>query len=119
MGKKRRSWKRWTKEEDERLYGLMRAGKYIHEIANRMEDRTESSITGRIYSNKFLCDAYRQFSPRRGYRGRQSKMLTIVPTPEQTVEAPEVDLTLVNWAATVGAISSAATFLLVLGAMLS
>lgn len=81
MGKQKRSWKRWTEEEDFRLYRLMKTGKYTHEIADEMDNRTESSVSNRIYNKQSLRDSYREFSPRRSMRGRRRRILTVTPAP--------------------------------------
>lgn len=122
MKKKLRSWTRWTPEEDGELLRLIKFGFYMHEIADEMEGRTESSVSGRIYSKKNLCDAYKQAGASRAYRGRRAKTRAVMPAPDPIIEAPEmpkIDLGPVTKAATASAIFSIATFVLVLGALLS
>ena len=122
MEKKLRSWTRWTPEEDGELFRFIKIGYYMHEIADQMEGRTERSISNRVYNRKFLCNAYKEAGAKRSYRGRRVRMTTVMPAPDPIISTPEiskVDLGPVTRAATAGAIFSVATFVLVLGALLS
>tara|TARA_R100001129_G_scaffold177517_1_gene152475 strand:+ start:813 stop:1202 length:390 start_codon:yes stop_codon:yes gene_type:complete len=117
-----RSWTRWTQEEDAELFRLIKTGYYMHEIADQMEGRTDRSISNRVYNKKFLCNAYKEAGAKRSYRGRRARMTAVMPAPDpivSTPEMPKVDLGPVTRAATAGAIFSIATFVLVLGALLS
>jgi hypothetical protein len=119
--------KRWTESEKILLLALIQQGLKPREIAAKIDGRTESAVVNRIYSDRDAHLSYRGAKPKRRYvRGpyKTRKAQPVVQVKEPTVAEIRsvVDDNRIKLAMTsgmVGAAFSIATFILVLGALLS
>ena len=117
--------KRWTENEKVLLLALIQQGLKPKEIAAKIEGRTKSAVVNRIYSSKAAHVHYKGMKHRRHY----PKAVTTALAPKKPVPAPApapapvqaqtATLGATGIAAIISAVFSIATFMLVLGALLS
>ena len=113
-------WKHWNDKEDALLVRLISEGLTPAEMAEKIQGRTKSAVTNRIYQKQEILDAYRATA---GDRKRVK-----IRRPDPVVEASEPEIKSIAddnriWLAMVGGLTSAvcsfSTFLIVLLALLS
>ena len=111
-------WKRWSDKEDALLLGLISEGMTPIQMAEKIQGRTVSAVSNRIYQKTELLAAYRATAEDR----RKARVSRAV------IEASEAEIRSVAddnriWLAMAGALTSAvcsfSTLLIVLLALLS
>jgi hypothetical protein len=113
-------WKRWSDKEDALLLGLISEGMTPLQMAEKIQGRTVSAVSNRIYQKTELLAAYRATAgDRKSVKIRR---------PDPVIEASEAEIKSVAddnriWLAMVGGLTSAvcsfSTLLIVLLALLS
>jgi len=113
-------WKKWSDKEDALLLGLISEGMAPLQMAEKIQGRTVSAVSNRIYQKQELLDAYRATA---GDRKRVK-----IKRPDPVVEASEPEIKSIAddnriWLAMVGGLTSAvcsfSTLLIILLALLS
>jgi|TARA_Y100000033_G_scaffold50566_1_gene61401 hypothetical protein len=117
--KTRKGWTKWTKEEISEVYRLINCGFHIDEIAESMANRTESSVSNRIYTDKRLFDLYQSCRPKRSYRRgvriKEAPMEPIHTEPENAENTTKtLTLSVCDISSTIAAMCSFSTMVIVL-----
>ena len=121
--------KRWTENERVLLLALIQQGLKPKEIAERIEGRTKSAVINRIYNSKATHVHYQGNKHKRDYiravrkvpaEKIPAKASAPAPAPVPApVQEKATTLGTTGIAAIASAVFSIATFMLVLGALLS